>query len=134
MGSASPIIAAARLRDGRIVLQYDLRTVGCQVTESVHQNGWPGSLQLGNIPAVVLLIFFTRTLAQYVAVQSLSIFHRSTHLKYLLKKDMTVSELTREDVEFKTLDGLTLRGWLYPAAQRGPAMIMSPGVRNSHTS
>jgi hypothetical protein len=44
---------------------------------------------------------------------------------------MTVKELTREDVEFKTLDGLTLRGWLYPAAQRGPAMIMSPGVCTS---
>lgn len=33
-----------------------------------------------------------------------------------------------EDVEFKTLDGLTLRGWLYPAASKGPAVIMTPGV------
>ncbi|KAH6982231.1 Alpha/Beta hydrolase protein [Ilyonectria sp. MPI-CAGE-AT-0026] len=33
----------------------------------------------------------------------------------------------REDVEFQTLDGCTLRGWLFPAAQRGPAVIMSPG-------
>jgi hypothetical protein len=41
---------------------------------------------------------------------------------------MTVSVAPREDVEWKTLDGLTLRGWLFPAAQRGPAMIMSPGV------
>lgn len=35
----------------------------------------------------------------------------------------------REDVEFQTLDGCTLRGWLFPAAQRGPAVIMSPGVK-----
>ena len=34
----------------------------------------------------------------------------------------------REDVEFQTLDGVTLRGWLYPAPSRGPAVIMSPGV------
>ncbi|KAH7157762.1 DltD N-terminal domain protein [Dactylonectria estremocensis] len=33
----------------------------------------------------------------------------------------------REDVEFQTLDGCTLRGWLFPAAERGPAVIMSPG-------
>lgn len=42
---------------------------------------------------------------------------------------MTASALPRSDVEFITLDGLTLRGWLFPASQRGPAMIMSPGVR-----
>lgn len=35
-----------------------------------------------------------------------------------------------EDVEFKTMDGLTLRGWLYPAAQKGPAIIVTPGVRS----
>lgn len=35
----------------------------------------------------------------------------------------------REDFDFKTLDGLTLRSWLFPASQRGPGMIMSPGVR-----
>lgn len=33
----------------------------------------------------------------------------------------------REDVEFTTVDGLTLRGWLFPAAQRGPAIIVTPG-------
>ncbi|GAM36834.1 hypothetical protein TCE0_018f06242 [Talaromyces pinophilus] len=33
----------------------------------------------------------------------------------------------REDFDFKTLDGLTLRSWLFPASQRGPGMIMSPG-------
>lgn len=36
-----------------------------------------------------------------------------------------------EDVEFKTLDGLTLRGWLYPADVRGPAVILTPGVSTS---
>ena len=34
----------------------------------------------------------------------------------------------REDCEFQTLDGLMLRGWLFPAAQRGPAVILTPGV------
>ncbi|KAF1922289.1 DltD N-terminal domain protein [Didymella exigua CBS 183.55] len=33
----------------------------------------------------------------------------------------------REDVTFPTLDGLILRGWLYPAAKKGPAIIMTPG-------
>ncbi|KAF2841764.1 DltD N-terminal domain protein [Patellaria atrata CBS 101060] len=33
----------------------------------------------------------------------------------------------REDFSFPTLDGLTLRGWLFPAARRGPAIIMTPG-------
>lgn len=33
-----------------------------------------------------------------------------------------------EDVEFRTLDGLTIRGWLYPAASRGPAIVITPGV------
>ncbi|KAL2828560.1 Alpha/Beta hydrolase protein [Aspergillus pseudoustus] len=32
-----------------------------------------------------------------------------------------------ENVQFKTLDGTVLRGRLYPAAQRGPAVILSPG-------
>ncbi|GAP90163.1 putative peptidase s15 [Rosellinia necatrix] len=34
---------------------------------------------------------------------------------------------SREDVEFTTMDGLTLRGCIYPAAQRGPAIILTPG-------
>lgn len=37
----------------------------------------------------------------------------------------------RQEVEFKTLDGLTLRGWLYPAKSRGPGIIMTPGVRRA---
>lgn len=38
--------------------------------------------------------------------------------------------LPRHDIQFPTLDGITLRGWLYPATKRGPGMILSPGVRN----
>jgi hypothetical protein len=37
----------------------------------------------------------------------------------------------REDVEFQTLDGLTIKGWLYPASKRGPGVIMTPGVCTS---
>ncbi|KAJ4293293.1 hypothetical protein N0V90_008575 [Kalmusia sp. IMI 367209] len=33
----------------------------------------------------------------------------------------------RVDAEFTTLDGVVIRGWIFPAAQRGPAMIMTPG-------
>ncbi len=36
--------------------------------------------------------------------------------------------LPQEDVEFSTLDGLVLRGRLYPAAGAGPGIILSPGV------
>ncbi|PYI04017.1 alpha/beta-hydrolase [Aspergillus sclerotiicarbonarius CBS 121057] len=35
--------------------------------------------------------------------------------------------LLEQPVEFKTLDGLTLRGSLYPAAARGPGIVMTPG-------
>lgn len=34
----------------------------------------------------------------------------------------------REDIEFKTLAAVSLRGWLYPAVQRGPGIILSAGV------
>ncbi|KAL9086282.1 MAG: hypothetical protein Q9165_007197 [Trypethelium subeluteriae] len=34
---------------------------------------------------------------------------------------------SREDIEFKTLSGVTLRGWLYPAEKRGPGIILSAG-------
>lgn len=36
--------------------------------------------------------------------------------------------LGEQDVEFKTLDGTVLRGTLYPTGDRGPAIVMSPGV------
>ncbi|KAF5127154.1 Polyketide transferase ATR5 [Metarhizium anisopliae] len=33
----------------------------------------------------------------------------------------------RQEVEFKTVDGVLLRGYLYPAQSRGPGVVMSPG-------
>ncbi|KAL9122681.1 MAG: hypothetical protein Q9187_000767 [Circinaria calcarea] len=38
-----------------------------------------------------------------------------------------IHSISYEDVEFKTIDGLILRGSLYPAASRGAAVIMTPG-------
>ncbi|KAI5862011.1 DltD N-terminal domain protein [Durotheca rogersii] len=39
--------------------------------------------------------------------------------------------MSREDVEFKTLDGLTLRGHLYPAGAKSAAVIMTPGFNTT---
>ncbi|KAL2846495.1 Alpha/Beta hydrolase protein [Aspergillus pseudodeflectus] len=39
-----------------------------------------------------------------------------------------------EKVQFKTLDGIFLRGRLYPAAQKGPAVILSPGYNVTLTN
>ncbi|KAI9842018.1 MAG: hypothetical protein M1837_007514 [Sclerophora amabilis] len=39
----------------------------------------------------------------------------------------TAFAMPHEDVEFKTLDGLTIRGWLYPVPGKGPAVIITPG-------
>lgn len=33
-----------------------------------------------------------------------------------------------QDVEFKTVDGITLRGHMFAAKDRGPGVVMSPGV------
>lgn len=46
------------------------------------------------------------------------------------KQIIRTSRMTsfHEEVEFKTLDGLTLRGWLYPTKGHSPAVIMTPGV------
>ncbi|RYP05476.1 hypothetical protein DL765_009825 [Monosporascus sp. GIB2] len=35
--------------------------------------------------------------------------------------------MQRRDIEFPTLDGLTLRGWLFPGAKGGPAVILHNG-------
>ena len=35
----------------------------------------------------------------------------------------------RNEVEFKTLDGLILRGVLYSASSQGPGIVLAPGVR-----
>jgi hypothetical protein len=34
----------------------------------------------------------------------------------------------RRDIAFNTKDGLTLKGWLYPAGEKAPCVIMSHGV------
>jgi hypothetical protein len=39
----------------------------------------------------------------------------------------------REDVEFKTMDGTTLHGWLYAADEKGPGIVMTPGVCSIQT-
>jgi len=39
--------------------------------------------------------------------------------------------MEKQEVEFKTIDGLTLRGDLYPApasSTKGPAVVITPGV------
>lgn len=36
--------------------------------------------------------------------------------------------MERRDIKFPTLDGLTLRGWLYPGVKGGPAVILHNGV------
>ena len=36
--------------------------------------------------------------------------------------------MQRRDIEFPTLDGLTLRGWLFPGTKGGPAIILHNGV------
>ena len=35
-------------------------------------------------------------------------------------------------VQIKTIDGLTLRGLVYPASAKGPGIILSPPVRAAH--
>jgi hypothetical protein len=42
-----------------------------------------------------------------------------------------MSTMNREDVEFPTFDGLTLRGWLFPGTIQGPAIVMNQGVRGT---
>jgi dipeptidyl aminopeptidase/acylaminoacyl peptidase len=32
-----------------------------------------------------------------------------------------------EDIEFKTFDGLTLRGWFYHAGENSPCIILTHG-------
>lgn len=36
--------------------------------------------------------------------------------------------VARQNVEFPTIDGLKIRGWLFPAQGYGPAVIITPGV------
>ena len=68
----------------------------------------------------------------------------SLHLKILLDfpcfrsraKIRAIAKMatSREEVEFKTLDGLTLRGVLFPAKKHSPAVILAPGVSYLHVA
>jgi len=40
----------------------------------------------------------------------------------------------RKDVEFRTVDGLTLRGWLFAGPKGGPAVIVNGAVRQLQTN
>jgi hypothetical protein len=42
------------------------------------------------------------------------------------------AEQERRDIEFKTFDGLTLRGWLYVGPKGGPAIIINVAVNQPY--
>lgn len=43
--------------------------------------------------------------------------------------------LPQKDVEFPAIDGIILRGRLYPAPEKGPGIVLCPGVSlSSYTS
>jgi hypothetical protein len=55
---------------------------------------------------------------------------RSPVLRNPSNEQQTMAPPPREDIEFRTLSKVTLRGWLYPAEKRGPGIILSAGVRD----
>lgn len=72
----------------------------------------------------------------YTCLEShlLSLSHRHL-LIYTFKPSTSITmSLNRRDVEFPTVDGITLKGWFFPASDRnGPCVIMTPGVCLSRT-
>ena len=36
-----------------------------------------------------------------------------------------------QDVEFRTLDGTILRGRVYPTVEKGPGVVLCPGVSHN---
>lgn len=64
-----------------------------------------------------------RPVSQYIDYLGLLLFPELWRLEQI----NTMASITR-DVEFKTYDGVTLRGTLYPAGDKRPAIIMSNGV------
>jgi hypothetical protein len=44
---------------------------------------------------------------------------------------MTITAGPQQDVEIPTIDGIKLVGRLFPAAQKGPAVLLLPGVRDA---
>lgn len=63
----------------------------------------------------------------YLLRSSTILFEKTYQLIPIKMASMLPTNLYR-DVEFKTIDGLTLRGSIYPAASKGPAVVMTPGV------
>ncbi|KAK2754284.1 hypothetical protein FQN54_007164 [Arachnomyces sp. PD_36] len=41
---------------------------------------------------------------------------------------MAQEKHNKSDVEFKAMDGIKLRAWLYPSSDKGPGIIMTPGL------
>ena len=39
-----------------------------------------------------------------------------------------MAQASRRDISFKTVDQLTLRGWLFPVGEKSPLVILSHGV------
>lgn len=46
---------------------------------------------------------------------------------------MTVAAGPQQDVQIPTIDGIKLVGRLFPAGQKGPAVLLLPGVRDAMT-
>jgi hypothetical protein len=44
---------------------------------------------------------------------------------------MTVTAGPQQDVQIPTIDGIKLVGRLFPAGQKGPAVLLLPGVRDA---
>jgi len=44
---------------------------------------------------------------------------------------MTVTAGSQQDVQIPTIDGIKLAGRLFPAGQKGPAVLLLPGVCDS---
>lgn len=46
---------------------------------------------------------------------------------------MTATAGPQQDVQIPTIDGIKLVGRLFPAGQKGPAVLLLPGVRDAMT-
>lgn len=57
---------------------------------------------------------------------------RETNWSWNIFRPRSINMENPERVEFKTLDGLVLRGFLYPADTKGPGVVMTPGVSPFH--
>jgi hypothetical protein len=75
-------------------------------------NGYPGKL--------IYTLLCTKPLWH----QSFS--RKAAFLLYL--ECIMTTDQERKDIEFKTFDGLTLRGWLYVGPKAGPAIIINAAV------